>query len=119
MSNVKTTCLRFNLDKPVYQKAWNILQTAEQSHSQLIAEALSEYSERHSRLDTDPYFETREREEKFVEQIVSGVERTLEKSIPVFLSGCMMNIMRPVSIPPDKPDTELNDEEIDLDFLGE
>ena len=40
MGNIKTTCLRFNIDKPLHRKAWEILQDEEKSHSKIISEAL-------------------------------------------------------------------------------
>ena len=70
MTELRTTCLRFNIAKPVFRRAWEILQTNSKSHSKLVAEALIEYHERHSRLEDDPYFETREREDKFAEDIL-------------------------------------------------
>lgn len=125
MSNVKTTCLRFNLDKPIYCKAWEILQSSDKSHSKLIAEALAEYHDRHSKLADDPYFENREREDKFVEQIVSAVGTSLEKALPSFLTACLVNITQPYNITTTavkaseaEPQTETSADEIDWDFLG-
>ena len=102
MGNVKTTCLRFNLDKPLHSKAWEILQAEEKSHSKLISEALIEYKERHSRLADDPYFESREREDRFVEQIVTAVENAVKAELP----------------PPEQSVTEADTDDIDYDFLS-
>lgn len=125
MSNVKTTCIRFNLDKPIYCKAWEILQSSDKSHSKLITEALVEYQDRHSRLADDPYFENREREGRFVEQIVSAVGTALEKTLPSFLTACLVNITQPYNITPTavrateaETQTETSEDEIDWEFLG-
>ena len=124
MSNIKTTCLRFNLDKPLYDRAWDILQKESRSHSKLVSEALVEYQDRHSRLADDPYFENREREEKFVKQIVGAVESAVKEELPSFLAACLVNISQTYSIAPItvQPQEEraaiIENADIDYDFLS-
>ena len=120
--NIRSTNLRFNLEKDIQNRAWQYLQTMDKQHfksySNVIAVALVEYFDRYYRSRDDPYFETREREERFVNQIISSVESAMEKTLPVFLAGCMAGLSQvPVVAAPDvqqKPD-----EELDWDFLGE
>ena len=66
----------------------------------------------------DPYLETREREERFVAQIVTAVENAMDKSLPVYLAGCMAGISQ---IAPQAviPTPEPEDADLDWDFLGE
>ena len=124
MSNIKTTCLRFNLDKPLYDRAWDILQKESRSHSKLVSEALVEYQDRHSRLADDPYFENREREEKFVKQIVGAVESAVKEELPSFLAACLVNISQtysiaPMAIQPQEESTAIiENDDIDYDFLS-
>ena len=124
MGNIKTTCLRFNLDKPLHSKAWDILQNDGKSHSKLISEALVEYQDRHNRLADDPYFESREREDRFVEQIVGAVENAVRAELPTFLAACLVNISQPYNLtsvtikPPEETGTEANADDIDYDFLS-
>ena len=120
--NIRSTNLRFNLEKDTQMRAWQYLQTMDKQHfksySNVIAVALVEYFDRYYRNQDDPYFETREREERFVNQIVSSVESAMEKTLPVFLAGCMAGLSKmPVAVAPgtqQEPDVEL-----DWDFLGE
>ena len=120
--NIRSTNLRFNLDKDLQNRAWQYLQTMDRQHfksySNVIAVALVDYFDRYYRRQDDPYLETREREEQFVNQIVSSVESAMEKTLPVFLAGCMAGLSQvPVVAAPvvqQKPD-----EELDWDFLGE
>ena len=124
MGNIKTTCLRLNLDKPLHSKAWGILQSEDKSHSKLISEALVEYRDRHSRLADDPYFESREREDRFVEQIVKAVEKSVKAELPTFLAACLVNISQPYNITPvamkspEEAVTKANTDDIDYDFLS-
>ena len=125
MANIRNTSLRFNLDKPIYQKAWDYLQGLDKSefksYSHAIAVSVTDYFERYNRNKTDPYFENREREEKFVEQIISAVEKALEKTIPNFLTACLAGVIGRHPIPivevMDNRD-EINSDLVDLDFIG-
>lgn len=88
--NIRSTNLRFNLEKDTQMRAWQYLQTMNKQHfksySNVIAVALVDYFDRYYRSQDDPYFETREREERFVNQIISSVESAIEKTLPVFLA---------------------------------
>ena len=76
--------------------AWEYMQTMDKgqykSYSNVIAMALVEFFERKAKLQDDPYFETREREERFIRQIISEVEKALDKVLPVYLAGFMSGI---------------------------
>ena len=114
--NIRSTNLRFNLEKDTQKRAWQYLQTMDKQHfksySNVIAVALVEYFDRYYRSQDDPYFETREREERFVNQIISSVESVMEKTLPVFLAGCMAGLSQvPVVAAPvvqQEPDEELD-----------
>ncbi len=96
IENIRSTNLRFNLEKDTQKRAWQYLQTMDKQHfksySNVIAVALVEYFERYYRSQDDPYFETREREDRFVNQIISSVESAMEKTLPIFLAGCMAGL---------------------------
>lgn len=122
IENIRSTNLRFNLEKDTQKRAWQYLQTMDKqqfkSYSNVIAIALVEYFDRYYRSQDDPYFETREREERFVNQIISSVESAMERTLPVFLAGCMAGLSQAshntTSVVQQEPDAEL-----DWDFLGE
>jgi hypothetical protein len=46
------------------------------------------------KLADDPYFETRQREERFVEQIVSEVGKAFIAEMPKFLASLMLSLNR-------------------------
>ena len=122
IESIRSTNLRFNLEKDTQKRAWQYLQTMDKqqfkSYSNVIAVALVEYFDRYYRSQDDPYFETREREERFVNQIISSVESAMERTLPVFLAGCMAGLSQAshntTSVVQQEPDAEL-----DWDFLGE
>ena len=74
------------------------------------------------RTQADPYLETREREELFVEQIVDAVENSLKQALPLFLSGLTAGMAQRepqirASFP--APENSQPDSDVDWDFLGE
>ena len=75
--NTRKLPVRFNLDKPDQKRAWEYLQTMDRSvftsWNHVIHLALLDYFDRYYRIQEDPYLETREREERFVQQIVDAV----------------------------------------------
>ena len=131
---VHSTNLRFNTEKEMQRRAWEYLQGMDKrqfkSYSQVISTALVEYFERQNRLKDDPFLETREREERFVERIVAAVESTLTKALPVFLAGCAAGLSRSIplateavntALPPAKEEAkqaESSEADIDWEFLN-
>lgn len=120
--NIRSTNLRFNLDKDVQNRAWQYLQTMDKkkfkSYSQIIAISLVDYFDRYYKQQDDPYLETREREKRFVEQIVTAVENAMNRTLPVYLAGCMAGIAQitpQVAVAASEPE----DADFDWDFLGE
>lgn len=132
--SIKSTNLRFNLNKPEHLKAWNYLQDMDKgqfkSYTSVVATAINDYFDRYYKSLDDPYFETREREEAFVTRIVSAVDDALSKSIPLFLSGYMTaiaipTITAPITVPAVNPSDsndnsdDDNDDSVDWSFIGE
>ena len=121
--SIRSTNVRFNLEKDLQNKAWQYLQTMDKqkfkSYSHVIAISLVDYFDRYYRSQDDPYFETREREEKFVDQIINSVEHVMEKTLPVFLAGCMTGLSKVPSLTVSSDPPSDSDEDVDWDFLGE
>lgn len=130
MPTIRATSLRLNLDKPEHKQAWEYLQALDytefKSYTSAIVTAVNDYFGRYFRRKDDPYLETREREEKFVAEIVSAVERSAEKALPSFLAACIAKILNSsenFAVPaqnfaaPEKVEkTDISD--VDLDFIG-
>ncbi len=75
--------VRFNRNSESAMQAWSLLHSDEvekefKSQNEFVICAINDYYERHLRKKRDPYLETREKEDAFVERIVSQVaEKTL------------------------------------------
>ncbi len=129
---IKQICLRLNLDKPLHKQAYKFLNGIEKprfkSYTNAACIAITDYFKRYYKSVDDPYFETREREERFIEQILAEIDKAIEKALPSFLTACLAGIIQPyaVTVPPqpehppeaaEKPDEEKILEEIDLDYI--
>ena len=84
--NIKALCLRFDLADVEERKAYNYLQNRDKaefgSYTKLVSRAVNEFFERRSRLESDPYFETREKEDAFIARVLDAVQH-LVPSLPV------------------------------------
>ena len=84
--NIVTTNLRLNLDNPEDRRAWERLRrmdrTRYKSYSRAIIAALNDFFDRQERLSNDPYLETREKEEAFLQRVLDTVERGLRSASP-------------------------------------
>lgn len=129
---IKQICLRFNLDKPLHKQTYELLSGIDKSkfksYTNAACIAISDYFKRYYKSVDDPYFETREREERFIEQILAEIEKAMEKALPSFLTACLAGIVQPyaVTAPPpterppesaEKPTDEEILEEINLDYI--
>ena len=121
---IRSTNIRFNLDKPLHREAWQRLQAMDKarlrSYSNAVMLALVDYLGRQERLQDDPYLETREREERFVAQIVEAVKQAMEKALPLLLSGCVAGMttrLPPMPQQSDEPKNDPSEADVDWDFL--
>ena len=96
MSKVLTTCFRFNMDNPEHAKAWDYLHNYDKdkikSTNVAAITAINDYFDRMGKLADDPYFETRQREERFIQQIVNEVGKAFIAEMPKFLASLMLNL---------------------------
>lgn len=122
MGEIRTTNLRLNLEKPIQRQAWEYLQTMDKavfkSYSQAVATALVDYFDRYYKKQEDPYLETRAREERFVQQIVTAVEQAMRDVLPLFLAGCLAGMGQSAgAIQPEAPASKESDC-VNWDFAG-
>ena len=84
MSNVFTTTIRFNLDHEEDRSALAWLQKMDRqeykSYSRAVIAAINDHFSRQERLASDPYLETREKEDAFLLRIEEAVGRGLSSA---------------------------------------
>ena len=87
--------VRFNTNSESAMQAWSQLHSDEmengfKSQNEFIICAINDYYERYMKKKDDPYLETREKEDAFVERIVSQVTEKILTNLPTLAGMYMM-----------------------------
>lgn len=122
MTNIRNTNLRFNLNKEKHRRAWEHLQHMDKhifkSHSNAAIDALNDYFDRYYKTQDDPYLETREREEQFIERIVAAVEASLNQTLPAYWSEHASQLISTTENKHQSTPEAAPEPDVDWDFLG-
>ena len=82
MSKLFNTTLRINLSEPEGLKAWTYLVNRDKSryrsYSDAIIAAVNGYFAREKQLANDPYLETREKEDAFLQRVLETVQQGVQ-----------------------------------------
>ena len=116
------TNIRLNLSRPEDRRAWEYLQHLDRkkyrSYSRAVVAAINDYFSRQERLTADPYLETREKENAFLEKVLDTIRESLQSS-GAGLSGLAALLQSvPVAVPP--AEQAMTDEDLDtaMDFIN-
>ena len=116
MSRLFKTTLRVRLDTPEGRKAWGYLVSRDKgkyrSYSDAIIAAVNGYFDRERQLADDPYLETREKEDAFLQRVLETVERGAQAN-PLNGLAALLRNAQPA------PDTKAIEEDLDaaMDFM--
>ena len=116
------TNIRLNLHRPEDRRAWEYLQHLDRkkyrSYSRAVVEAVNDHFSRQERLTADPYLETREKENAFLEKVLDTIREGLQSS-GAGLSGLAALLQSvPAAAHPSEP--VMTDEDLDtaMDFIN-
>lgn len=97
MRNKISTNIRLNLDKEADRRTWEYLQNMDRkkykSYSRAIVTAVNDYFDRQERLAADPYLETREKEDAFLDRIIATIEQGLKTSSSTNTVGSLLQFL--------------------------
>lgn len=83
-NKIINTNIRFNLTKADDRRAWEYLQSMDRSkhksYSRVVISAINEYFEREQKLTDNPFLETQEKEDRFIQKILDTINQGLQKS---------------------------------------
>ena len=117
MSKLFNTTLRINLSDPEGLKARTYLVNRDKSryrsYSDAIIAAVNGYFDREQRLADDPYLETREKEDAFLQRVLETVERGAQVNPLAGLAALLQN----TSVAQDNKAVE-NDLDTAMDFIN-
>lgn len=121
MKKTVSTNIRFNLKNESDRKAWEYLQSMDRkkykSYSKAVICALCEYFEREQKSAIDPYLETREKEDAFLNRILQTIETGLCKNSSSATLGSLIQLLQqPQAKTEHEGKSEFSVSDVALDF---
>lgn len=124
------TNIRLNLCEEQDRLAWEYLQTMDRekykSYTKAVVAALNDYFSRMYRNEADPYLETREKEDVFLERVETAIREGVKESVPMAMAKNLLEMLTPyvkdlqgrgsltdMSIIMDKSGEDRKDEDLD------
>lgn len=102
------TNIRLNLAREADSKAWEYLRNMDRkkykSYSRAIVTAVNDYFDRQERMKKDHYLETREKEDAFLDKVMTTIEQGLKASSS---NNTIANLLQLLNA--EQPKTELAD----------
>jgi len=84
MSRIFTTTLRLNLDNEEDRQAWEYLRSMDRkryrSYSSAVVTAINDHFSRQAKLSADPFLETRERQDAFLQEVKDAIREAMQSS---------------------------------------
>lgn len=97
---IVSTNIRFNLEKESDRTAWEYLQQRDKrqhrSYSRAVIAAVNDYFERRGRLFSDPYLETREKEDAFLLRVLETIRAGFNQATPVSTADTLLRFLQGV-----------------------
>ena len=117
------TNIRLNLNNPADRRAWKYLKTMDRkqfrSYSKACVAAINDYFGRLEKLQDDPYLETREKEDAFLQRLNDTVAAAIRNSAPALDITGLLKLLQPNAQPVERPNPKRQTEELTdmaLDF---
>ena len=92
------TNIRLNLANPDDREAWEHLQRMDRkkykSYSRAVVIAVNDYFGRAERTEADPYLETREKEDAFLQSVLDTVEKGAKEAMPMVILNTLIGLLQ-------------------------
>lgn len=102
--SIISTNIRFNLEKEADRAAWEHLQRRDKrehrSYSRAVIAAVNDYLDRRGRLTSDPYLETREKEDAFLLRVLDTIRAGLSQATPAGTVDTLLQVLQSVQSQP-------------------
>ena len=123
---IVSTNVRFDLEKETDRMAWEYLRRRDKrqyrSYSKAVIAAVNDHFERRGRLDADPYLETREKEDAFLQRVLETIRDGMTHAVSTNAAGTLLQLIQGVQ-PQVETDVEVSQqdqqetEDMALDFV--
>ena len=116
---IVSTNIRFNLEKETDRTAWEYLQHRDKkqyrSYSRAVITAVNDYFERRGRLVSDPYLETREKEDAFLLRVLETIRAGFDHAAPVGPANTLLNLLQNISPQPASAENVVQEDQQESD----
>ena len=116
------TNIRLNLNRPDDRQAWKYLQALDRkkykSYSRAVVAAVNDYFSRQERLAADPYLETKEKEDAFLQKVLDTIREGQQASgAGLSALAALLQGIQPAAPPSEQA---MTDEDLDaaMDFIN-
>ncbi len=116
------TNIRLNLNRPEDRQAWEHLQNMDRkkykSYSRAVVAAINDYFTRQERLANDPYLESREKEDAFLQKVLDTIREGIQVS-GTGLAG-LTALLQAIQATSPSETKSMSDEDLDIamDFIN-
>jgi len=118
---IVSTNIRFDLGCKADRMAWEHLQRRDKqehrSYSKAVVAAVNDYFDRRERMNSDPYLETREKEDAFLQRVLETIRDGLDHRAPVSVSDVLLQLLQAVQ-PQAVPERETQGEQQEADDMA-
>lgn len=118
------TNIRLNLEREEDRRAWEYLQGMDRkqykSYTRAVVAAINDYFGRQMQLAEDPYLETREKEDAFLQKVLETIEKGMAESKQDGLLSALLALQNgALARPQDQEENNASEEDLNaaLDFL--
>lgn len=116
------TNIRLNLNRPEDRQAWEHLQNMDRkkykSYSRAVVAAINDYFGRQERLANDPFLESREKEDAFLQKVLDTIQEGIQVS-GTGLAG-LTALLQAIQTSSPSETKSMSDEDLDIamDFIN-
>ena len=118
------TNIRLNLEREEDRRAWEYLQGMDRkqykSYTRAVVAAINDYFGRQMQLAEDPYLETREKEDAFLQKVLETIEKGMAESKQDGLLSALLALQNgTLAHPQEQEENNASEEDLNaaLDFL--
>lgn len=119
---IVNTNIRFVLSKEEHRRAYELLSRIDRrrykSYTEAVVAAVNAYFGRLEQIAADPYLETREKEDAFLQRVLDTIQSGVTAAVPSLMVGSLMNMVQAPNVV-QAPDLRSDEEDADEESIDD
>lgn len=119
---IVNTNIRFVLNKEEHRRAYELLSRIDRrkykSYTEAVVVAVNAYFGRLEQIAADPYLETREKEDAFLQRVLDTIKSGVSSAVPSLMVGSLMNMVQTPNVV-QAPDIRSDEEDADEESIDD